>query len=76
MPTATDELRDKMGEMFGDRISDSGPTKYLENAGYILTPDWLWKPKEGVTSLEDMTQDEFNCLLFLIQEWDFGGLDV
>ena len=74
MPQATAELQQLMEKRFGDPVSDEGPTKYLEDAGYVLTPTWLWTPKPGVTDLKGMTRDEFECLLFLVQEWDFGGL--
>jgi hypothetical protein len=74
MPTASDELRDLMGKMFGDRISDAGPMKFLTTAGYKLTRGWEWEPKPGVTGYNGMTQDEYACLLFLVKEWDFGGL--
>lgn len=74
MPQATEELRDEMRRLFNDSIDISGPIKYLENAGYILQRNWLWKPKPDVTSYEQMTQDEYLCMAFLVQEWDFGGL--
>ena len=63
MPQASDELRSLMEEM-----------KFLEDAGYKLTRDWHWEPKPGVSDLKGMTRDEFECLLFLVHEWDFGGL--
>lgn len=74
MPSASDELREAMNKRFGDPIDESGPMQFLEDAGYKLTKDWLWEPKPGVACLKDMTRDEFDCLLFLVHEWDFGGL--
>ena len=74
MPSASDELRNEMERRFGDAISDSGPIRFLEDAGYKLTSDFEWEPKPGVRTLKDMTRDEFDCLLFLCHEWDFGGL--
>ena len=74
MPQASDDLRGRMKKRFGDPVSDMGPTKYLEDRGYKLTGDWLWEPRGGVTCLEDMTQAEWECLIFLVHEWDFGGL--
>jgi hypothetical protein len=73
MPSADPELQERMRQRFGS-IDTEGPIKYLKDAGYKLTDDWLWIPKEGVKTLRDMTQDEFECLLFLCHEWDFGGL--
>lgn len=76
MPSASDEMRERMRVRFGDSIDDGGPTKYLIDAGYKLQKDWRWTPKTGVTSYEDMTEDEYECLLFLVREWDFGGLAI
>jgi len=74
MPSASDELREKMNRRFGDPVDDTGPILFLKNAGYDLCSDWHWEPKEGVKDYGDMTPDEYDCLLFLVQEWDFGGL--
>lgn len=63
-----------MEERFGCSVGDAGPIKFLHEAGYELLPGFVWKPKEGVKELRDMTHDEFECLLFLVHEWDFGGL--
>ena len=73
MPQASDELREEMKKRFGSMDTEK-PIKYLEDAGYGLTKDWQWKPKLGVSDLKGMTRDEFECLLFLVHEWDFGGL--
>ena len=74
MPQAGEVLRDKMNDWFGDPISDQGPIKYLHEQGYKLTPQWVWIPKPGVTKYSDMTEKEYLCMLFLVDEWDFGGL--
>lgn len=74
MPQASSELAEKMYEMFGSRHSDEGPMYWLERAGYKLTRNWTWR-KEGVTDIEQMSDDEYACMIFLVQEWDFGGLD-
>lgn len=76
MPQASNELRALMKVRFGDPISDAGPTKFLEEAGYMLTRDWTWLPKEGVKNYGDMTQEEYDALRFLVHEWDFGGLEI
>lgn len=76
MPQASEELRERMFERFGDHISEQGPIKFLQDAGYTLTPGFRWKPKKGVTNLNDMTEDEYECLRFLVYEWDYGGLTL
>jgi len=74
MPQASADLREMIRRRFGDPVSDAGPTKYLEDAGYVLQENWLWTPKPGVKDLKDMSNTEWLCLFFLIEEWDFGGL--
>ena len=72
MPQASDELRNIMQQRFGT-IDEAPVTAHLESQGYTLTRDWTWK-KEGVNDLKDMTRFDFECLMFLVHEWDFGGL--
>lgn len=72
MPQAPDELRDRMGQYFGDRISEAGPIAFLEQQGYTLRPDWIWrKPNPS----HKVTEKELECMAFLVTEWDFGGLE-
>lgn len=73
MPQADEELRKEMVRRFGS-IGTTGPSRFLTDAGYQLAPGWEWVPKPGVRSLGQMPRDEFECLLFLIHEWDYGGL--
>jgi hypothetical protein len=73
VPQASDELRSEMERRFGDPVSDAGPMKFLEDAGYVLGRDWQWR-KPGISDLKQMTREEFECLMFLAHEWDFGGL--
>lgn len=73
MSSASSELQNVMIERFGS-IDDSGPINQLQNSGYKLTKEWLWQPPEGVSTYRDMTRSDFECLLFLVHEWDFGGL--
>lgn len=72
MPQASDELRAKMEQYFGDPISDEGPVKFLESAGWMLHADWTWS-SPGKT-MHDMTDKEYECVSFLFHEWDFGGV--
>jgi len=72
MPTASDELRARMKERFGCPVGDAGPISYLEGQGYILNRDWTWAhPK--VSSADDIPTAEWDCIVFLCDEWDFGG---
>lgn len=72
MPQATDDLRDLMGLMFGDRISDGPPTDFLRSRGYHLDDHGCWHPPH-----EDhfMLEKEELCLRFLHEEWDYGYKD-
>lgn len=72
MPQASDSLRTLMEKRFGS-IDTHGPEKFLENAGYTLSRQWEWS-KPGITNLKQMSREEFDCLLFLVHEWDYGGL--
>ena len=50
---------------------DAQATKFLEDAGYLLTKDWCWiKP----TSEHEPTNREADAVICLIEEWDFGGI--
>jgi len=73
MPQADPDLVRLIVSRFGD-IDTTGPAQFLECAGYKLTRDCHWLPKSGVTDYGQMTRDEFDCLMFLCHEWDFGGL--
>lgn len=53
--------------------SDRTAIAYLEEKGYELTKDWLWKPPVGIT-YESMSEEEYRHIQYLIEEWDFGGL--
>lgn len=74
MPQADDTLREKMFQRFGDHVDEAGPMQFLQDAGYTLSRDWTWS-KPGVTRTEEMTEGEYECLIFLVNEWDFGGLE-
>lgn len=73
MPQASEQLTNLMIERFGDDYLEKGPCEYLLSHGYTLNRHWEWQ-KPGVNELRDMTRDEFDCLLFMMHEWDYGGL--
>jgi hypothetical protein len=72
MPQACEQLRERMRHRFGS-IDARGPEKFLQDAGYTLDARWEWS-KPDVTNLDDMTEAEYECLLFLVEEWDYGAL--
>lgn len=70
MPTATKELRNKMGELFGhgldyDFVDDWPPTEYLLNRGWTEKGGVWTQPKDRT-----VTPEEWDCMNFLFQEWD------
>lgn len=68
MPQASDELR----ELWGGGVGEEKAINYLESKGYILTRNCLWKlPNKN----HKITQEEYTALCFLIDEWDFGGIE-
>lgn len=71
MPTASDELRARMERYFGNPISEIGPIAFLKSHGYSLRFDWQW---EKPVPAHNISEDEYHCLRFLIEEWDFGGV--
>lgn len=75
MPQATDELRQRMNELFGDPISDSGPTDFLIQQGFVLSPTWEWMAPPRLHYWDELSQDEKDCVVFLFQEWDHGGVN-
>lgn len=71
MPQASDRQRALMEKWFGDPISDEGPINFLQSHGYILRRDWHW---ELPTPSHSCSCYEMECIMFLADEWDFGGV--
>jgi hypothetical protein len=71
MPTTSDERRGTMLRFFRDPISEYGPIKFLKSHGFKLRRDWYW---EKPTPSHTISDDEYECLAFLVEEWDFGGI--
>jgi len=74
MPSATDALRERMNYLFGDPLDDSGPVGFLQKRGFKLINTWDWRPPEGINKWSDLSADERDCICFLCDEWDFGGV--
>lgn len=66
MPQATDEQRAKMKEYFGDSIDDRGPMTYLLGRGFEEERGMWTNPK-----MIEVTDKDFDCLNFLVDEWDY-----
>lgn len=61
MPQATPKLRQRWG------IAPEKAMNFLEKRGFKLTKEWDWiVPHEP-------DEKEESAIMFLIQEWDFGG---
>ena len=50
---------------------DATAISYLKERGFRLLPEWQWLAPIGRT---DATEEEADAILYLIEEWDFGGL--
>lgn len=60
-----------MQKWFGDAIDEQGPIAFLQSHGYTLTRGWEWvKP----VSAHTISTEEWECIAFLCDEWDFGGI--
>jgi hypothetical protein len=71
MPQATDELRAIMEKRFGDRIDESGPLQHLLAQGFSERGGMLRPPPDHRVS-----DEEWECIEFLCDEWDFAYLPL
>lgn len=67
MPQASDEAR---AEWSGP--NDETALAYLEARGYVLDPEWCWRPP---TKGWKPTDKDWSAMRFLVEEWDYGGYD-
>ena len=65
MPQSTPERRKRWG------IDDVKATRFLMRRGYERNRAWQWKKP---TRDHTITDEESDAIIFLIQEWDDGGL--
>lgn len=70
MPQASAEDQARMNLWFGT-ISDGPIIQFLESRGYALLPSYVW---EKPTPSHHINDEEFYCLRFLVDEWDYGGV--
>lgn len=70
MPSSSPELLKMWG---GERgVADDKAVGFLIDRGYELTKGWFWKAPKGLTDYTDMPYEEYDAIMFLIQEWDYG----
>lgn len=48
---------------------DAEAMAYLKAQGFRIGRDWCWRHPEN----RDLTEKEKDAILYLIEEWDFGG---
>lgn len=68
MPTASEELRNFARKHFGSL--DCGAVEdVLKRNGFWLTSEFTWKRTRPPNEFE------WNCINFLIEEWDYNGYE-
>jgi len=45
---------------------------YLKGHGFTLTPHWTWRKPSPGHVISDKEED---AIVYLIEEWDFGGIE-
>lgn len=72
MPQASDELRQQMRIYFGDSVCDREPMRYLSQKGFTFPRGGLIvsPPNRTVGNICVVSKREWDCLLFLCDEWD------
>lgn len=73
MPQASAKLQDWATNKFGS-LDDGPVVAWLEEQGYKEVQNGWLAFKPGISTLQEMTDDELLALHFLIEEWDFGGI--
>ena len=58
---------------------DGDAIKFLEGRGFKLNRQWNWEALASYKKLIDGSYDlsfmEEDAIIYLIEEWDFGGLE-
>lgn len=72
MPQASDELRKKIYDYFGadkNGLDPYGPEGFLTENGWFTSHPFVYTTNK---SKDQITDKEWDCLDFLVQEWDYG----
>lgn len=67
MPTASDELREEIRKMFNGTIDCKEPLQFLLDKGYTEKAGMIRPAPRHIP-----TTEEWTCIEFLCDEWDFG----
>lgn len=73
MARPIDDLRDfrRWGKM--GSVGQEGPMRFLERQGYVLSAEWAWrKPSPSHV----VSAEEADAIQYLVDEWDFRGLEA
>jgi hypothetical protein len=66
MPQASEEVRDAITARFGS-IDIEGPLQFLHSKGWEMISHGVMRPPKG-----SISEEEWEALHFLIDEWDFA----
>lgn len=74
MPTASNELRRIWHNVVSKNVPYAGDhlaMTHLERKGWRLKKDWTWITPHATYV---PTAADISAIMYLIQEWDFGGI--
>lgn len=76
MPSCTSEIQTQIENLFPDeeRFYDDAAEFYLESHGFILNRDFSFQAPKKYKKWEDLSSDEQTCIIYLDDEWGFGGV--
>jgi hypothetical protein len=77
MPQTSPEVRAAIVRLFGpddtkQMMHDVSAEVFLKRRGWQLSPRWSWRMPSPD---HEPDEDELLCVQYLIEEWDFGGID-
>jgi hypothetical protein len=72
MAQAIDDLRNFRRWRKIGSVGYDGPMHFLERQGYVLANGWGWRKPSASHAV---TPEEADAIHFLVEEWDFRGLE-
>lgn len=73
MPQTSQEILEYMEKHHGEDFDDNRAIHLLKSRGYTVTDKHDWIAPSHITE-ENMPEDDKKLLIYLIEEWDFGGV--